>query len=162
MKTIILTILSCIILISCNKTDTRNCCKGGKVAGTDSSIIALPDIFTPNGDGINDFLYVQSKNISSLSIMISNQRGNVVFQSTDMTQGWDGAYKGKKSKEREYSFSVDATTVNGKTLNLSGGICVVRDNCIKSPLTNCVFGSQFNGNGFDRNIPSGENIKACN
>lgn len=160
---ILLAILAVIFLINCNKTNTKSCCTGNpQVASVDSSFIALPNIFTPNGDGINDILYLRVKNISNLSFTVSKKLGRNIFLSTDINSGWDGNYKGKPSKEKDYTFTLEATTINGKSLSLSGNICLIRDNCAKGPLTNCFFDNQFNGNTFDSNLPSGEDIKQCN
>ena len=150
-----------VILAACKKTDTSSCCVGGKVAGVDSSLIAMPDIFTPNGDGANDLLFVRGKNLASLKITVSRKSGTV-FESTDMVSGWDGTYKGKPSKEKDYSFNVEAVTTSGKTLTLSGVVCIIRDNCSKTSLDHCAFDSQFNGNGYDLSLPSYESIKSCN
>ena len=162
MKNIILILSSFILLISCNKTNVNSCCTGtAQIAAVDSAVIAVPDIFTPNGDGRNDILYLRAKNISSANFSISSTTGKV-FETNDFALGWDGRYKGKPIKEKSYSFTVDAVSTSGKTLSLKGNICLIRDNCVNGQLINCFFDSQFNGNIFDNNIPSGESIKACN
>lgn len=50
----------------------------------------MPNVFTPNGDGINDeidFSFLQS----NLSVQIINRWGNLVFQSTETTKKWDNS-----------------------------------------------------------------------
>ena len=161
MKIIILATLAFIVFAGCNKINTKNCCAGGNVASVDSSFIAMPDIFTPNGDGINDILFVQNRNLSGLKLTIS-KGSKIIFETTGTTSGWDGTYKSKMSKEMDYSYVVEAFTLSGKSLSLSGDICLIRDNCSKTPIVNCCFASQFSGSAFDKNIPSGESIKVCN
>ena len=162
MKNALLILFAATLLMNCNKTNTTNCCSGGHFAAVDSSYIGLPDIFTPNADGINDLLYVRTRNITSFSITISKSSRTVVFSSTNITSGWDGTYNGKPCKEKDYSFVVQVTSTSGVAYNITGNICIIRDNCTKTPIVSCVFDSQFNGFYFDTNLPSFENIKVCN
>lgn len=163
MKNSFLLLIFCFIfLLSCRKTNVNHCCTGtGQLAAVDSSAIAMPDVFTPNGDGINDQLRVLTKNISSLKLTIT-RRNKIVFETFDLSAGWDGTHSGKNSKEREYSYEVMATTINGQSLSLSGDICIIRDNCAKGNISDCFFSTQFNGSSFDKNLPSGESINMCN
>ena len=162
MKKLLLPLLALLLLMNCNKTNISNCCNGNpQVTAIDSSVIAVPDIFTPNSDGINDIMYVLTRNISALTFTITKRSGKKVFESTSISTGWDGTVKGKFSKEKEYKFTLTATTVNGKTLSLEGDLCLIRDNCAKGSVSECFFATQFNGTTFDRNIPNLENIKVC-
>ncbi len=57
--------------------------------------IAFPNVFTPNGDGINDnFLPVVLNDIGDIDLQIYNRWGTMVFQTTDIDEfastGWDG------------------------------------------------------------------------
>ena len=60
-----------------------------------SCYIAVPNAFTPNGDGLNDFLYpLNAYKADNLQFKIYNRLGQVVYQSNDWTQKWDGTIKG--------------------------------------------------------------------
>jgi gliding motility-associated-like protein len=50
----------------------------------------LPNIFTPNGDGRNDYLEIDAKDIEDFSIVVLNDKGQTVFQSIDNEFRWDG------------------------------------------------------------------------
>lgn len=65
---------------------------------TDSNdlYIFVPTIFTPNGDGHNDKLYVRGNNIKELYFSIYDRWGELVFNTDDQKNGWDGTYKGKE------------------------------------------------------------------
>ena len=161
MKKIFLSIASLMLLISCGKTNVDSCCTGSaQVATVDSAYIAVPDMFTPNGDGINDLLYARSKNISSVKFIIKDFWGKV-FETNDVKIGWNGSYKGKPAKEKSYSFTLDATTTSGQSLSLKGDICLIVKNCVNGKLPNCNFDSPFVNGVFDKNIPSGESIVEC-
>jgi len=164
MKNSLIALSVIIVLLSCNRSDISSCCTSTpQIVNSDTSVIALPDIFTPNADGINDILYVLRKNILSngFSFTVLNKREKTVFSTTDLSIGWDGTEKGKPVKEKEYFISIQATTTSGAPINLTGTVCIIRDNCAKNAIQNCFFSTQFNGTAFDTNLPSYENIKPC-
>lgn len=58
--------------------------------------IAVPTAFTPNGDGLNDYLYpTNAYKAINLKFTVFNRLGQQVFSSTDWTNKWDGTYSGK-------------------------------------------------------------------
>ena len=50
----------------------------------------LPNVFTPNNDGSNDFFSNMVSNVNSMELQILNRWGNLIFQTTDENQVWDG------------------------------------------------------------------------
>ena len=57
--------------------------------------IAVATAFTPNGDGLNDFLYpLNAYKADNLVFKVYNRLGQIVFQTTDWTKKWDGTIKG--------------------------------------------------------------------
>jgi gliding motility-associated-like protein len=60
-------------------------------------ILELPNVFTPNEDGINDFYEVKTNNLVSLDIIILNRWGNVIFEYDGLIQSWDGKTKNGNS-----------------------------------------------------------------
>lgn len=69
--------------------------------------IDIPDVFTPNGDGVNDFLYVNGWGVEELiSFEIYNRWGELVFETNDIKIGWDGSYKGVIQNSDTYAFVV--------------------------------------------------------
>ncbi|HUW06315.1 MAG TPA: gliding motility-associated C-terminal domain-containing protein [Williamwhitmania sp.] len=67
------------------------------VAADSCSLYDLPNVFTPNGDGIND-LFVPVKNtyqyVEKVSMKIFNRYGDLVFQTEDPQIRWDGKVMG--------------------------------------------------------------------
>jgi gliding motility-associated-like protein len=57
--------------------------------------VYIPTIFTPNEDGLNDFVDVFGENILNFEIWIFNRWGMEVFHTNDMNLRWDGKYNGK-------------------------------------------------------------------
>lgn len=54
------------------------------------SVGALPNIFTPNGDGANDLFSVHTENLTEFKIVVINSQNKVVFESEDPSFRWDG------------------------------------------------------------------------
>lgn len=72
--------------------------------------IDVPSGFSPNGDGVNDIVYVDGWGIKELvSFRIYNRWGDVVFETDDKNQGWDGTYKGELQEQDVYIYQVVAT-----------------------------------------------------
>lgn len=75
----------------------------------------FPSGFTPNSDGLNDIAKIFSKNINDITgyeLIIVNRFGEVVFQTNDVLQGWDGNYKGYPSTIGTYYYMIKYT-ING-------------------------------------------------
>ena len=88
--------------------------------------VYLPNVFSPNGDGENDILYVLGKGIESVSLKIYNRWGNKVFESDDMTQGWDGTYNGNEQGSAVFVYYISAAFVNGQTVEDKGNVSIVK------------------------------------
>jgi gliding motility-associated-like protein len=59
----------------------------------DSSLLEIPNVFTPNGDDLNDFFQVKALSLKNFSGKIINRWGRVVYEWTDpraLESGWDG------------------------------------------------------------------------
>ncbi|MEI8204527.1 MAG: choice-of-anchor L domain-containing protein [Bacteroidota bacterium] len=56
--------------------------------------IYIPNAFSPNGDGVNDMFYVYFTNIHEYHLQIFDRWGEQMFNTFDLTEGWDGTFKG--------------------------------------------------------------------
>jgi len=54
----------------------------------------IPNAFSPNGDGVDDVEYIFGTFDKLISFKIFNRIGELVFETSDKNQGWDGTYKG--------------------------------------------------------------------
>jgi gliding motility-associated-like protein len=63
----------------------------------------VPSAFTPNFDGLNDYLYpVNAYKAQDLHFSVYNRFGQRVFNSNNWTKKWDGTFKGKKADAGTY------------------------------------------------------------
>jgi gliding motility-associated-like protein len=93
-------------------------------------VIVLPNVFTPNGDGINDlFVPVRYRAIRDLRIQIFNRWGNLVYTSTDINRLWDGTTSsGQAATDGHYYFVLEFTLNNFAQTRMkrSGGVTLLR------------------------------------
>jgi gliding motility-associated-like protein len=59
----------------------------------------VPEIFTPNNDGVNDLLFIRGlKNFPNASLVVFNQWGVIVYDSKGAYMNdWDGTFRGESS-----------------------------------------------------------------
>jgi gliding motility-associated-like protein len=73
--------------------------------------VDVPTAFTPNGDGINDVIYVDGWGIKKLNYFrIFNRWGQLLFESNDIKTGWDGFYNGVPQNMETYVYQVSVMT----------------------------------------------------
>ena len=90
-------------------------------------ILYVPDAFTPNGDGINDFFIVKGNSISSFEIQIFNRWGNLVYQSFNIDEYWSGKdYFNEMLENGIYVYNISAYDTNGKLWVYNGEISLLR------------------------------------
>jgi gliding motility-associated-like protein len=86
----------------------------------------IPDIFTPDGDGINDLWKIQSPyGIDIISCKIFDRWGELLYLS-DKNIAWDGTFKGKNVSQGVYVYVIEYRDGSGEKHIVSGDITVVR------------------------------------
>lgn len=88
--------------------------------------VFVPNVFTPNGDGKNDILFVYGNYIDKVEMRIFNQWGQQIAMITDKTQGWDGRHKGEPQPVGVYVYVLKAQLSDGRIVNLKGSITLLR------------------------------------
>lgn len=88
--------------------------------------IYIPNIFTPNFDGINDVFLVYGTGLTKLEMTIFDRWGEKLFFSNDQLKGWDGTYKGKESKQDVYTYLINYTSLDGKKHTKTGHVSLLK------------------------------------
>ena len=91
-------------------------------------IIYVPNAFTPNNDGTNDYFAVKGSQIEQYQIQIFNRWGEVVFESTDIEEIWDGSTnRGDYYSENEvYNYLIKIKGIDSKAYEKKGFITLMR------------------------------------
>lgn len=71
-----------------------------------SSMLEMPNAFTPNNDGVNDLFRPKSKAVMAFSMQVYNRSGNLVFTTNDHRRGWDGNANGKPAPMGTYVYII--------------------------------------------------------
>jgi gliding motility-associated-like protein len=89
-------------------------------------LIDVVSAFTPNNDGVNDRAMVYGFGVVKMTFRIYNRWGQLMFESSDPRQGWDGMFKGKPQPMEAYAYTLDADLINGERVKRGGSITLVR------------------------------------
>jgi len=90
--------------------------------------IGVATAFTPNGDGLNDYLYpINAYKAKNLTFKVYNRFGQLVFATTDFMKKWDGTYKGIKQQTGTYVWTLKYTnTDTGQPYSSKGTTVLIR------------------------------------
>jgi gliding motility-associated-like protein len=113
------------ITYNLNVTDIRGCFPAYnylfKIEVKPETFVKLPSLFTPDGDGANDRLYVKGWGIKELlEFEIFDRWGQVMYSSTDINEGWDGTFKGVIQNSDMYAWKVRVLTWREETIQKEG------------------------------------------
>ena len=104
----------------CSMTDTLN------VIVYKSSDIYVPSAFSPNGDGHNDYLDVFTPGMREIRFWVFNRWGQLMFETRDPKQRWDGYFKGNRQPLETYVWIAEGITLTGERIRRRGQTVLVR------------------------------------
>ncbi len=99
---------------------------GAATAKTFDDAVFIPSAFTPNGDGKNDVFRIYSNQVSAVDFKIFNQWGQLIWSTTNVSDGWDGSVSGKPQPSGVYIYAVKVTLLDGSQSSRKGSISLVR------------------------------------
>lgn len=92
--------------------------------------IDVPNSFTPNGDGTNDYFFPRqllSRSVSNFRMQVFNRWGQVVFETGNPAgRGWDGMFNGNQQPSGVYIYQINVTLSNGRTEQFTGNVTLLR------------------------------------
>ena len=92
----------------------------------DSEAVFIPDVFSPNGDGSNDVLFVRGPTLVEVEFGVYDRWGKQLFASSSVDQGWDGTVAGDRSASGVYVYTLVARAEDGTRIERTGNITLVR------------------------------------
>ncbi|MCQ2328425.1 MAG: gliding motility-associated C-terminal domain-containing protein [Paludibacteraceae bacterium] len=109
------------------KVGNSTCQDSAKIDVTlNASFIMVPNVFTPNGDGMNDEFRVAYRSICSFHCWVFNRWQHQVYSWSDPAKGWNGTINGRPAPESAYVYIVEATGCDGKKYKLKGMVNLLR------------------------------------
>lgn len=89
--------------------------------------IYVPSAFTPNGDGLNDILRPLGTVIERLDYFrIYNRYGQLIFETSNLSKGWDGTYKGERQTTGNYIWILKARDRKRAIITMKGNVILIR------------------------------------
>lgn len=87
----------------------------------------MPNVFTPNDDGVNDtYQPVIAEGVNQYHLIILNRWGEIMFETSDFSQGWDGQFKGQDCSGGTYFWKVQYADFNDSAISNSGFFTLAR------------------------------------
>jgi gliding motility-associated-like protein len=86
----------------------------------------IPNAFTPSKPGLNSKIKVEGFGIAKLNWKIFNRWGQLVFESNNKNDGWDGKFKGEIQPMDVYVFTLDLEFSDGKKMRKTGDITLLK------------------------------------
>ncbi|MCB0539144.1 MAG: gliding motility-associated C-terminal domain-containing protein, partial [Bacteroidetes bacterium] len=90
------------------------------------SELNIPNIFTPNGDGQNDVFRCYGKDIVQYQLEIFDRWGGRIFNTEEITEGWDGVFNNLPAVSGVYIAVIRASGKDGQQWKISKNIKLVR------------------------------------
>lgn len=88
----------------------------------------VPNAFTPGPDLKNDVFYAVGEGISEFHLKIFSRWGELIFESDDISEGWDGTYKGRLVQQDLYCWIIDyiPDCSQGTSFRKSGSVLLIQ------------------------------------
>ncbi|MFN8296511.1 MAG: PKD domain-containing protein [Chitinophagales bacterium] len=105
---------------------TKGCLAKDSVFVSTNCDIFIPTAFSPNNDGFNDLFNMMNKSIKSYTLRIYNRWGELVFETNDLNNGWNGTYKGTPCPVDSYTYIASGIRFNNESFYLKGILTLLR------------------------------------
>lgn len=95
---------------------------------TTEKVLVIPNAFTPNNDGLNDVLKVMHNStiVSINYFRIFNRAGNLIYETKNMNEGWDGKINGSIADADAYYWIVEYNTWDKKVFKVKGSTLLIK------------------------------------
>ncbi|MCB0642856.1 MAG: gliding motility-associated C-terminal domain-containing protein, partial [Phaeodactylibacter sp.] len=87
----------------------------------------IPNIFTPNGDDVNDYFKVlKGSGVTVIGFQVYSRWGQLVYDNQNGDAGWDGRYNGEPMPTDVYAYIITMTLSDGEVVVAKGEVSLVR------------------------------------
>ncbi len=120
--------LTSVVFITAQKSDTVFVWFKDEVINNDTALhVIFPSGFSPDNNGVNDeFRAITNETLDPFNMKIYNRWGQLVFESHNVSRGWNGEFENKKCDIGIYAYTVVAKRLNGEEILKKGTITLVR------------------------------------
>ncbi|MFY7946456.1 MAG: PKD domain-containing protein, partial [Bacteroidia bacterium] len=106
----------------CVNTFSRNVLVGPDI------IVFIPDVFTPDGAGVNrnNTFMITAQNYRTMNMTVYNRWGEKLYETDDITKGWDGTSNGVNCQQEVYVYHIEVISFEGKLYKFDGTVTLLR------------------------------------
>lgn len=108
----------------------NNCITSDTVWVKNDCYMNIPNVFSPNGDGVNDYFFPRqmlTSGLVSFKMQIFNRWGQIIFESSSLDgSGWDGRFNGVDQPVGVYVYVIDGTFRDGQKEHHQGNVTMLR------------------------------------
>lgn len=115
-------------IISVSIIDKDGCIQSDSISFNDfcPGKVSIDNVFSPNGDGINDELCAKMENIRSYTLILFDRWGNEVFRDLDSYSCWDGKINGEPAHEGTYFYNLVTEDYQDEMASFRGSFTLLR------------------------------------
>jgi|GEM_PF-2000371 hypothetical protein len=110
--------------------DYKGCSTTDSITVFKDCYVDIPNVFSPDGDGNNDYFLPRqylSKSVSSFKMMVFDRWGKQVFETTSITgRGWDGKFNGELQPMGVYIYTIEVHFANKTNERYQGNVTLLR------------------------------------
>ncbi|MGE0562579.1 MAG: gliding motility-associated C-terminal domain-containing protein [Flavobacteriales bacterium] len=88
--------------------------------------IWVPNAFTPNGNGINEVFKAKGSNVEEFNLKIFNRWGEMIYESEDIDEGWNGSYQGEIVQQDVYIWIIHYRDSRDGKKSLTGKVSILK------------------------------------
>ncbi|HAW51321.1 MAG TPA: hypothetical protein DCX54_03170, partial [Flavobacteriales bacterium] len=103
--------------------------KSNTVCAVQHPLFYVPNSFTPNGDGVNDYFMPKGAfhDVKAYKLEVFNRWGEMIYSTDNYnSNGWDGTYKGTPAPTGSYVYVVNYTSADGLEYEKRGTVAITR------------------------------------
>ncbi|MFO8053599.1 MAG: gliding motility-associated C-terminal domain-containing protein [Bacteroidales bacterium] len=89
-------------------------------------MLYVPNAFSPNGDGYNDYFKAYGLGIESFKMQIMNRQGKVVYETENINEGWDGNYRDRPAQAGVYLYRIVYSGSGERLKTKTGTLTLIR------------------------------------
>ncbi len=111
-------------------TSDNGCTTSDSITIAKSCFMDIPNAFTPNGDGNNDYFFprqIHSQQLKRFRMQVFSRWGQLLFETTSLDgRGWDGRFNGNEQTEGTYVYYIEAIFTELQQEQYKGNVTLLR------------------------------------
>lgn len=107
--------------VGCTDTTTFS------LQAVNNCLVAVPSAFSPNNDGVNDFLYpLNAYKPEKIQFRVYNRLGQLMFQTNNREGRWNGDFGGKPQPPGAYIWTLEYNDISNRRIRQKGTVMLLR------------------------------------